>query len=185
MAVVAVATLTAGHAAASPAEPAGVVLHVTDYAQVPAGELLEAERLASQVYERIGVRIIWTGGWATEATADSALQLDVIILNAKMTAQRRPARPMALGEAGHVSRRAFIHFARVIDHAIETRSDPRLVLGLVLAHEVGHMLLPEYSHTPSGLMRADWKGRLTTIPDFLPAQAAEIRSQLTAEDRPH
>jgi hypothetical protein len=29
-------------------------------------------------------------------------------------------------------------------------------------------------------MRAYWEGRLTTIPDFLPAQAAEIRAQLAA-----
>jgi hypothetical protein len=114
------------------------------------------------------------------AAADGALHLDVIILDTVMTARMQPA-PMAFGKASHVARRAFIYSTRVIDHAIETRSDPRWVLGLVLAHEVGHMLLPVYSHSPSGLMRADWEGRLTTIPDFLPAQAAEIRAQLTAK----
>jgi hypothetical protein len=179
MAAVAVATFTGGRAAAAPAEPTPVVLHVTDYAHLVAGELLEAQRLAAQVYERIGVRITWSDGCGAEAAADGALHLDVILLDKKMTAQRQPA-PMVFGQASHVTRRAFIYSARVIDHAIETRSDPRRVLGLVLAHEVGHMLLPVYSHAPSGLMRAYWEGRLTTIPDFLPAQAAEIRAQLAA-----
>jgi len=182
IAAVALATFNGARAAAAPAEPTPVVLHVTDYAHLVADELLVAQRLAAQVYERIGVRIIWSDGYGAEAAADGALHLDVIVLDKKMTARRQPA-PMAFGEASHVTRRAFIYSSRVMDHAIETRSEPRLVLGLVLAHEVGHMLLPEYSHSPSGLMRAYWEGRLTTIPGFLPAQAAEIRAQLTARTR--
>jgi hypothetical protein len=34
--------------------------------------------------------------------------------------------------------------------------DPRRVLGLAIAHEIGHVLLNSNSHAPSGLMRADW-----------------------------
>src|SRR5262249_47183034 len=107
---------------------------------------------------------------------DGALHLNVILLSAEMTARRQPApAPMTLGQASRETRRAFIYSARVINHAIQTGSDPSWVLALVLAHEVGHMLLPVYSHTTSGLMRPYWEGRIAAIPDFLPSQAEEIR----------
>ncbi len=158
-----------------------VVLHVTDYSHMPAKDLEEAERLASDVYARVGVDVIWTDGCAAQAGVDAALHLDVVILTAAMTARRHPP-ALAFGQASHETRHAFIYGARIIDHAMRTGSDPRWVLGLVLAHEVGHMLLPRYSHTPSGLMRASWEGRVALLPDFLPAQAATIRSLLAAND---
>jgi hypothetical protein len=54
------------------------------------------------------------------------------------------------------------------------------MLGFVLAHEIGHMLLPRYSHTALGLMKAAWVGTITGIPEFLPEQAATIRTLLAA-----
>jgi hypothetical protein len=182
-----VATLTSGRAMASPGDIAPLVLHVTDYTHFKTRELdlkpadlLEAERLAAGVYARIGVHVVWTGGSATEAAPDQALHLDVVILNEEMTAKRKPVpAPMTFGQASPETRRAFIYSARVINHAIETSSDPSWVLALVLAHEVGHMLLPVYRHTTSGLMRPYWEGRIAAIPDFLPSQVDEIRSRLT------
>lgn len=55
-------------------------------------------------------------------------------------------------------------------------------LGYFMAHELGHLLLPQYSHSPEGLMRAQWSredlemaqyGRLR----FTPEQARLIRSK--------
>jgi hypothetical protein len=179
MVAVAVAALTNGQAMASPGDIAPLVLHVTDYAHLKTADFLEAERIAARVYARVGVGVVWTDGCAAGAPADGALHLDVIILNAEMTARRQPApAPMTFGQGSRETRRAFIYSARVIDHAIQTGSDPRRVLALVLAHEVGHMLLPVYSHTTSGLMRPYWEGRVAAIPDFLPSQAEQIRSRL-------
>ena len=42
------------------------------------------------------------------------------------------------------------------------------------------MLLPVYSHTRDGIMRAEWSGHIATIPNFVPEQAAAIRSRLSA-----
>ena len=192
MVAAAVATLTSGRAMASPGDMAPLVLHVTDYAHLKTGELdlkpgdlLEAKRLATAVYARIGVRVVWADGCAAGAAPDGALHLDVILLSAEMTARRQPApAPMTFGQASRETRRAFIYSARVINHAIQTGSDPSWVLALVLAHEVGHMLLPVYSHTTSGLMRPYWEGRIAAIPDFLPSQAEEIRSRLAAQAPP-
>jgi hypothetical protein len=158
-----------------------VVLHITDYTQTPHNELDEAQRAASEVYARLGVELVWTDGHAVQAPADDALHLDVVILTAAMTAQRKPQpAPLAFGQAAHLTRYAFIYGPRITEHAIQTRSDPARVLALVLAHEIGHMLLPEYSHTATGLMRARWDGRVLVIPDFLPSQAAAIRTELAS-----
>ena len=191
MVAAALAMITGGRAtAASPGDIAPLVLHVTDYTHLKTrelalkpGDLLEAERLATEVYARIGVRVVWTDGCAAGAAADGALHLDVVLLSAEMTARRQPTpAPMTFGQASPETRRAFIYSARVINHAIQTASDPRWVLALVLAHEVGHMLLPQYSHSTSGLMRPYWEGRIVAIPDFLPSQGEEIRSRLTAPE---
>jgi hypothetical protein len=63
--------------------------------------------------------------------------------------------------------------------------DLSTILAYVIAHELGHLLLPGYGHSPTGVMRADWdnplardvvKGSLT----FTDAQAARIRAGHTA-----
>jgi len=166
-------------AAALPADAPTVVLHVTDYAHVAGDELHEAQTLAAEVYAHIGVQLVWADGWAAGAVADGARHLDVVILTPEMTKQRS-APSGVFGQAGREQRRAYIYYKRIVDRAIETRSDPRRLLGVVFAHEVGHMLLPVYSHTEEGLMRPEWNGPyFGRIPDFLPWQGAEIRKELT------
>ena len=60
---------------------------------------------------------------------------------------------------GH--RRAYILYNRVKDYAAEHRpaswqSDLGAILGNVIAHELGHLLIPGQAHSPEGLMRANW-----------------------------
>ena len=174
------AMLAAGFlAAARPATaaPAAVVLHLTSYEHLPVRDIARAWQDVVDVYAKIGVHVVWVEGAAAGAPADGALHLDVILLTAGM-ADRIRRDVTAFGLASHVARRAYIFCTRVFAHASETGSDPSRVLGLVLAHEIGHMLLPEHSHTVSGLMMAEWAGTIHVIPDFLPAQAATIRTLL-------
>lgn len=182
MAVAVVAVLMgAGSSFADPATPRTVVLHVTDYELVPAGLFAEAQKAASDVYARIGVRLVWTRGSARLAAADGSLHLDVTILTATMTARKAPA-PASFGDASCTTRLAYIYYPRIIEYALRSGSDPARVLAFVLAHEVGHMLLPQYSHAPSGLMRGSWGGRIVHMPDFMPAQAMTIRTMLTSAE---
>jgi hypothetical protein len=177
------ATLMAcGDAYAAQTEAGTVVLHVTDYAHVQPTEMALAQEHASRVYANAGVRLVWTDGCAAAANPDGARHLDVVVLSAAMAERYNPP-PRTFGQASPVTKRALIFYGRAIVHAIESHSDPALLLGLVLAHEVGHMLLPAPSHASSGVMRADWDGRkIVRIPDFLPPQATTIRA-LVAGDR--
>jgi hypothetical protein len=93
-----------------------VVLHVTAYAQVPAGQLPDARRAVVMVYANIGVHIVWAGGVAATAPADGAWHLDVILLNTDMAKRKQPNTD-AFGQASHETKRAYIYCERVLAHA--------------------------------------------------------------------
>jgi hypothetical protein len=62
-------------------------------------------------------------------------------------------------------------------------SDAVELLGVVMAHEIGHLLLPPGSHVEYGLMRGRWDYRdirdLNRLDlDFSAAQAEQIRGAL-------
>ena len=59
--------------------------------------------------------------------------------------------------------------------------DERRVLGLAIAHEIGHVLLNSNTHASSGLMRADWsrnelRRNDSTAWRFLETEAAHVHS---------
>ncbi len=161
------------------AASAEVVLHVTNNAQVPAGQFAEARRAVVTVYANIGVHVIWAGGVAATAPADGALHprrdsLECRDDEAASTQYSRVRTGQPRDEAGCASL-----CERTLEHAHSTGSDPGRMLGLILAHEIGHMLLPRHSHTAAGLMKAEWIGTITAIPEFLPEQAETIRTLLS------
>ena len=50
----------------------------------------------------------------------------------------------------------------------------------LLAHEIGHVLLPDHSHSPVGIMRATWEDRIVNVPGFTDEQGATMRALLAA-----
>lgn len=58
------------------------------------------------------------------------------------------------------------------------------MLGYVIAHELGHLLLGAHSHSDSGVMQAHWRGPVLQAAArgalfFTPTQVATIRSRLS------
>jgi hypothetical protein len=52
---------------------------------------------------------------------------------------------------------ATVHSRRVLALASRSGVEAAVLMGRVMAHEVGHLLLGTNAHAPRGLMRADWK----------------------------
>ena len=168
---------------AAPGREMTVVLHVTDRVPVAARDLVEAEKHVARVYEAIGVRVIWSQGAAALATVDGALHMDVVMPSRDGVHQKCRAEHIAddvFGSAAGPTKRAYTFFGRIADHARLTGSSVSTVLGLVIAHEVGHLLLPAFSHSPSGIMRAHWQGRISEVPRFTSEQGTTIRALLMA-----
>jgi hypothetical protein len=173
-------------AAGVPDIPMLVLLH--NDAGVPPDVLETARQLASSVFHDAGVRVTWideavfTRSIAVQpeerrAFAGSVMQVRI------MTGPMRQAMAVkddALGMAVAKAHFAWIAFDKLVDAALQARLGLGDALGYVLAHEIGHLLLPLNSHSATGLMRRDLDPALIALNRvrFSAEHAAGIRSTL-------
>jgi hypothetical protein len=154
----AAALCTAGQAPAAQDEARTLVLHVDNYARIPPQSLARAEREAARVYEAAGVRTVWIHGDDEASTSDAGgKQLRVLLLGRTMTdrkAEIEAIGPEVLGRAARSTGRAYVFAQRIVETALLNGRSAELMLGRVMAHEIGHLLLPEGSHSRKGIMRA-------------------------------
>jgi hypothetical protein len=161
---------------------------VFNFARVPDSTLTRAENLATEIFRAAGVEIAWTN--CNLATTDlpenphcdeslHRLHLEVRVLPDIPAVPCTAERPMgvALGDLASVSHR------RVREDANDFRVMPQVVLGPVLAHELGHLLLGPNSHSEKGIMRLRWQPEDYTPPflrgwSFTPEQAQSIRTEV-------
>ncbi len=88
------------------------------------------------------------------------------------------------GEGDRLGSAADVFAARCLRFADEEGVEPELVLGRVLAHEIGHLLLGRNSHSVSGIMTANWKRKQFERAAqggfaFVGKQAGSMRRQAT------
>ena len=187
-------------ASESPAGELPITVQIQDHSHVPPALLSSAAAVVTRMYEGIGVRIKWTGvvRWNgdharfdhREETSHAALgQLTIIILNSKMAA-RGHVKEEVLGFAAvadeGMGRIAYAIYDRVRSIALELPINEAELLGFVMAHEIGHLMLPRGSHSSAGLMKSDWDIHDLEEVDLLKLQfseqqAAQIRSTIENE----
>ena len=141
-------------AVASAAQREGtIVVHVDNYAGVPAKDLTKAELIADRVYDAIGVRVIWVHEEASDDPPGLRVHLRLLsrdMADRKISKERIP--DDVLGQAIPASQCAYILFHRIPHVAVQEGHDYRRVLGLVVAHELGHIVLPTEGHSETGVM---------------------------------
>lgn len=158
-----------------PARPM-VVLNVQNVARLPEHVLRRAAQEVSMVYRAAGVDT----SWAEQRGAARAGRIVAIVL----VPDEMPANGTDdlfhddLGFAIRVAQRAYVFCRRIRDVEIRFSRDAGEILGLVIAHEVGHLLLPDEGHSPHGIMRADIDTTSRLRPGFTPREAESIRSSL-------
>ena len=164
-------------------------LDVYDYVGVAQDVRVAAAEVTRHVYAAIGVDVVWVDrcpvachiAFSREAETDTTRgNLMVTILPDTMASREFPAAAMgAAPEEGYV---AYAFFDRIRAAAFYRDLSLATMLGHVIAHEVGHLLLRE-AHAPVGLMRAKWvdgdllqakRGRF----GFTATQGRRIRSRL-------
>lgn len=180
-----------------PAQPAGaedederlpVRIVVYDYAQLPPDVLAQAKTVVSKVFAGIGVDAAWmdvaeftrempSENAARQAFVHSVVQVNVISPDMHKMLGRKNG---VLGGAGSGTRRVWIAFERIQEAARLAQADVSDVLGYVIAHEIGHVLMPPGGHALTGLMRHGVD--LTLIAhnrlSFLAGEARLIRAAL-------
>jgi hypothetical protein len=133
----------------------------------------------TRIYAQIGVRVIW-------AEHPTGSPRDPIIILPTTTGQGAGPRSLGIAVRGanfSGGRLAYVFYDRVEPLARKYQMSDASLLGVAIAHEVGHLLLPYGSHSSTGLMQADWDDRQFLLARarllrFTAQQAAEIRAHL-------
>jgi hypothetical protein len=179
--------------AAEIAHTATVRVRIHDYANIAPSPLARIQMLVTKMYGGIGVHTDWLGTTRphdrTPAERCGPNDLTIIVLTQEMASRRMV--PSAIvgyaavtpGEAGRV---AFVIYERVRDLARRADADLVRVMSTVMAHELGHLLLPSGAHSGDGLMRGHWATADFRRPDlqFSLSQAQEIRQTIDASMAP-
>lgn len=147
MTVAAVLMVVGIAGAAETLEPTVVRLQLGSDAKVADDVLEEARHEVVWIFAQSGLDVVWTDT-TPEVTVRIAAQVLGYARDSSPvmgTARRSPNGPVV-----HVFLRQVQDFARLYHVDLST------MLGHVIAHEVGHLLLPTFAHSPTGLMRAEW-----------------------------
>jgi hypothetical protein len=174
-------------------EPASQELRITvrvyDGVNLSPTELSRAEGEAEKVFLYAGIQLVWTAGPLGADVNDSpsekwnaaSLQLRIW---PRAVAGKRPNSSETLGfclsmETGD---------AVVLADAIRKRAafgstSSADLLGLAMAHELGHLLLRSASHSVAGIMRARWTEKALRDDDrgylrFTPGEAESMRREV-------
>jgi hypothetical protein len=182
---VSAALLTAHAATAADAkERATIVLHVDDFASLLPGDLVTAETVVRRTFAAAGVRTVWRLGRDKAPRIEGARYLKVLVLSRQMGERKISIDGVGanvLGQAAKEGGRAYIFSHRVVALAARNGRDLGSLLGRVIAHEVGHLVLPEYGHSATGIMTAGLNLAPNADAAFTLEQAATIRRTLTSQ----
>jgi hypothetical protein len=181
----------------SPETSPNFTIHVYNHAQVDPKTLMEAEKVATGVFRKAGVESRWIEGALTsEHKQEDSLnprpfgptdiQLDLLPL---LMAGRfgLPNNVMGLAPGTGPDRRLVYVFYSNVEALARRQSRTHvgtaLILGHAMAHEIGHLLLDQQSHSPTGIMRGDWN--LKDLQDavygyllFTPKQTEVIQAEV-------
>ena len=127
---------------------AHIAVAVCDLETVSPSLLVAAEQVASDVYRDIGIEV----DWIENGCDQDGRALAVSLIPRAMA--DIDVSDLTLGFANSRSSQATVLYDRVQSFAHRYRMRHEVLLGYVIAHELGHLLLPPKSHSPAGLMRA-------------------------------
>jgi hypothetical protein len=174
-----------------------IQVFVYNYAGVSAETLARAEREAARIYSRTGIETEWlacplTPGEAADYPACqvpvSPTRIAVRVLSRRM-AERAGLSEATFGSALFPEDGGFGMVSQVCWHCVEKLAKGHeamrgVILGHVIAHELGHLLLGIGSHGATGLMHAPWhREELERLSQgsllFTSWEAEKMRSQVS------
>lgn len=172
--------------ATATADDTGITVLVYDFAGIPSEQLLAAEGETSRIFHHSQVQVTWRLCRAedhpipVDCPAPTSVTPALRLVKRFQVAPRR-VRADAMGYATGDYATVSVEFAQRLEQSgLGQLSE---ILGHVMAHEIGHLLLPGDGHSASGIMRPHWafedwvlirQGKLL----FTPAQARILRSGL-------
>jgi hypothetical protein len=160
---------------------------------VPEGNLSAALKIADTVLQKVGLQAIWQDCTVGNPNRDSSgcdthpAQIDLVLYlvaqleNHAPNVDRRALGYSLIPRNGERATMAYVCYARVRTVLSMFREEE--LLGLAVAHEIGHLLLGTNKHSNSGLMRAPWRSKDLNSGDweqftFTSEQARRVRASV-------
>jgi hypothetical protein len=182
------AMATGVHAGAEPRVALTVRLYNT--AGISAQELLSARDAMESTFQDSGLDLIvrqcGRGTGSIDPCSESLKPLEMVVRIIDAPLLDSTVHPDACGVAYVVKETdrgwlATAYSDRVTSAAVRVGVDAGTLLGLVISHELGHLLLGSGYHGWSGVMRADWSEELLAHPRepwrFSALEAAKMKSR--------
>jgi hypothetical protein len=170
------------HARARATDVAGPTLTVAMVDRSTAGgaELAAARTRAGYVFENAGIRIAWSepGASPVRGSGGSTAIHVMVVDGPGIDGSFDDA---VLGFASPPARRAYVYYNRVETYALSRHVSPGWFLGLVMAHELAHVLLPGAGHAPAGVMAAQLRPDPGQAPAFTEEEARALCAAVTGE----
>jgi hypothetical protein len=170
-------------------------VHVINESGVPDQTMSRVAKDVERYFHGAGIALDWDG--------DHDSRLTIALTSATRMREMDSEQPGVLGLAVSGSRRAYVFIDRIQAYVLETfkraaaaRFDRRdmlnriasetTLIALVIAHEIGHVLLSAGAHAPGGVMSKDFtlecfRRALDRTLVFSPDQNRAMRAALTSE----
>ena len=161
-----------------------VIIH--DSASVPVDVLETARNQTAATFAKAGIDLNWSSASNCRADDDARFCIQVLLRPRNSQSAPGPGRIMGMALAADRVRAVLsLYFDAVTDVARRYGWPRGDVLGLALAHEMGHVLLPPPSHSSTGIMQASWEGDdlrhvLSGDAAFTEEQVRAMRSRLAS-----
>jgi hypothetical protein len=168
--------------AAQPARPTVLVMFQNEV-NAPSELVDRASKEAARLFNLIDIDIVWV----TEVPANTRLR---VVSLTNWEPDERKVQPSVLGYTqiaqGKRGIRAYVFWRRVERASQKFTASLDKVLAIAIAHELGHMLLPNGKHAKTGLMRAPWdanhfRSASAGLLAFSPDCAALIQREMAKE----
>ena len=177
--------------------PLQIRVQVYNGASVSTRDLLRAEDRAARVFKKANILVIWTAGsMPTDPSPDGEhgqwLQGDLQLrIWTRSLAQPSMIDSDALGFCTSIEGGQAVVLFDAVRSLVRSRfSNPADLLGLAMAHEIGHILLRSVNHSSAGVMRARWlpsdlhdaeKGSLVFTREQVESMQNEVRRRAIAQ----
>jgi hypothetical protein len=168
-----------------------LTLVLYNHAHVGDETLAQAEKTASEILKRAGVRLVWLEGFAYAAERGRA-EIPAPEYPATLVVKLQPASEAArYGVRSTCEGIGFESGAIVFVRRLNPSSTPTadaIHLGYVIAHELGHILLGPDAHSIVGIMRRtflqqDWENAAQGTLGFTRSQQKQIQRWILERSR--
>jgi hypothetical protein len=180
--VLCVVTMAVLGVSAEEAEPITLRVRFLDDVGVPADVAETARNEVSGIFRRSQISLTWIEFDACQGSCFTIKMVSKLLGD-------KSRNPKVIGIAPGTrevrGKLAYIFYERVRVYSAQLGLDTAQMLGHVIAHELGHLLLPYGSHTVAGIMRSEWdRAQVTSAASgtlrFTPVQVELIRERLQA-----